>query len=1098
MVPIGATDLMQWLYQHAYGPGADGVCDLEQWAALLAARPASLNVTAQGGVSPLHLAMRELHPAVSEATQAGIITALLDHGACLYLADDAGRTPLTQLDGPQLEWVLGVVLQHRMDLEPEIPSAAPVSASRMLKGGLAGAQALFSRVCEHVLYFLNEGGVWVWDIASEEEYQVYVPGEEFTDLTLLRARYGIAKARRSVAEYHKQSGEEVRKLYAEEQELEAQIADFEKDVIRVQAFRNFAAPVKRHQEGLPRKEWLLCNTGLLVEVTISSSGLILPSQQPAPVPDAQGGLGAAAEAVQFVPTDFFAATPADLSLSLKGEASMRPVITSPKNRQVGLDLLEDSHNRPPERGVSTAIHMSMHRGSRAGSALARRSTEARSRSSLSPSAMDKPRPLTAAAPGVSPMASDCGPVLVSPNVFTPSFASAQTPAAEALTGSPNYKRRGSVADRSVAGSQAGERRTSQDRCERRSVDGGAGWRLDRKASFPASVLERELEAKQNSGGPSAYERKQSFSAIVPLDRRHSGDRFNAPGGRRQSAAFGSGRRQSVKMAKKETEMVYVVGERGFNAGCYCDASLGVVLTCTAQQLNRRDSDPPTAQEAPTYLSVHVYRLPLGAKSRFDDIIVNVMNPEWVDSECAHSSYTFDQPGPKVLGIEKCGKARYICFTSAYPVVYDLKGDRFHSLKDSLGPSGPVHAGHALDNQPFRIIHPGCSRHAFAQVSQVVELCELREDCSVRLLYRVPRDRHEDQKYQVVFHPSNDCVAILRAGRSQELCVIDLQTHTARSLCRLPRPSTLVFHGGQLGNKVPDFCMCFSRSGKYLLRYNTSMHVLSVYEWDEVFMDATEAGYRNVTFCRAPVEPKPPPPPGASQSAPMMQAPSTGFSAVAVCDVASRTRRALGELWEPAVAVARGVLRRASRLQHGEPCRAAGEDRKSTLGSFHFASPLAALNFATSAQFALYANAAWDPKLLKHPAGAEEPHAHRGLRVRIALIFAHAVEMPGGSVLHVPPCVELAPVMLRRCPAGCIAATDNERRVVAPWRVHARDAELLLLPVAEQCAGIHKLHEDAQPVRLWLLAPDALSARLPNTRPRPDAPIRALESAHRLL
>eukprot|EP00662_Eupelagonemidae_sp_cell21_P055565 gene55565-40897_t len=167
--------------------------------------------------------------------------------------------------------------------------------------------------------------------------------------------------------------------------------------------------------------------------------------------------------------------------------------------------------------------------------------------------------------------------------------------------------------------------------------------------------------------------------------------------------------------------------RGYLSGCYCDAALGCVLTCTSDTTRRHSQ-----------LTLHVYRLPTAAKTHFNELVSNIISEEWVAGACSYSFFTFEEPDLDVICIEKVGKARYICFTTSHPVAYDLKLDEFRCLKDSLSPLGAVHAAHAMDGQPFRDIHPGTARPAFAQ----------------------------------------------------ELCVLDLVTLTARSLCRLPRPSSL--------------------------------------------------------------------------------------------------------------------------------------------------------------------------------------------------------------------------------------------------------------------------------------------------------------------
>eukprot|EP00756_Hemistasia_phaeocysticola_P034502 Hpha_TRINITY_DN16524_c0_g1::TRINITY_DN16524_c0_g1_i1::g.133757::m.133757 len=970
----GETEIMSWLLQRFGQPDPAGVEDIKEFSDLVQSRQASLNIASADGATALHLAMREPRPkTLSRSTQSQIISVLLNAGACLYLTDSNGKTPLSQLqDGDHQEFVYGVVLQYRLDLEPDIPSAAPVSASRMLKGGTAGGQAAFSCVCEKVLYFVNEGGLWVWDVEGDEEYQVYVPGEEYTALVMLRVRLQMTKSQRSIAEYNRSS--EVAELLELEANLEEQIADYEKDVAKVSGFCNFAAPIRKRETIPQRTEWILCNTGLLIEVTISEKGLVV--RPPPEVANLESALleveaaGAAAE-ITLSPTIIRSINVNNSGTPTQGPLSARPA-------------------------VPISLHVSSNRGSR----MPRTPNPADGRRGLDADEEEK-RPVTAPAPvGYAPSPTD-PPTDWARGTWTPAYNQISSP--------HDYR--------------------------------GVNWTpVQYNLPGPGFNIERSL-----SGG----DLRASFDqgAVAAISPPYEGV------GRRYSKRASSVRRQSVKMLKKETEMGFLVGERGINVGCYCDALLGCLLTTT-----------PGIGGG---LVLNVYRLPLTAKTRFNEMITKIMDEEWVAAACLHTAFEIPENSATVVTVAKCGRSRYIFFTSLYPVAYDLPSDRFVSLKGELSPQGRVHAACATDNQPHRMIHPGKVRSLFAQVSDVVEVCELTDDLTVRPVYKVPVDRHEDQRYQICFHPAEDTLALLRAGRSQELCIVDLVTHTARSVCRLPRPSTLVFSGGQVGNKVPDFFLSFSRTGEYLLRYNTTMHVLSTYNWAEVLEDSHEsAGYHNVTFCRAPLKVETVAEVQAREKAKLQAA----FSGLVLCEVAnaSRTRRDLGSHWEATLSRARTVLRRVARAHLGD----VADWRDKSLGRFTFPTPVGALNFALGAQMALYAEK-WPAEVMEAEACREVSGIQRGPRVKIALCFATPVIQQEPSPVHAPPRADVAEGLLKVCPPGCIALTRVERLACAPY-----GSDFFVSPTAETFAGTFGLSEDVTSARVWLIAPDAFSRRLP--------------------
>eukprot|EP00755_Sulcionema_specki_P014522 Sspe_Gene.56953::Locus_31278_Transcript_1_1_Confidence_1.000_Length_1434::g.56953::m.56953 len=273
----GSTEVMEWICRHGWGAEADGKVDTEEFKDLVEKRKGSVNLVSENGMTALHLACQELHPAISPEQQEDLLTTLVHAGGCLYIADKRGLTPLTQLTGTHMERIVRSVLKIRMEIDREVPSAAPLSASRMIRGGKAGGVAQFSKVCEHLLFYLNDGGILAWDTKQDEEYQVYVPGDEFPELGILRTKLQDVKSQREIAEYN--HSKMVDEYMQQEISLQERMEALEARVPKVVSFYNFAVPRTRIQGGSSGIEWILCDNGSLIEVEVTEDGMKLERHQ---------------------------------------------------------------------------------------------------------------------------------------------------------------------------------------------------------------------------------------------------------------------------------------------------------------------------------------------------------------------------------------------------------------------------------------------------------------------------------------------------------------------------------------------------------------------------------------------------------------------------------------------------------------------------------------------------------------------------------------------------------------------------------------------------------------------------------------------------
>lgn len=264
--------------------------------------------------------------------------------------------------------------------------------------------------------------------------------------------------------------------------------------------------------------------------------------------------------------------------------------------------------------------------------------------------------------------------------------------------------------------------------------------------------------------------------------------------------------------------------------------------------------PPDA-ERNVFRVVHFTQME--PKVGFDAAMKNLCSRWDPFAGCSISEYSFPEDVVP-LSVQQCGSAYMIAFTSGGVFAADVSTSPAQFFAVKTNPVGPIVCGVARPQQRFsqvKLKHVPCNY--FVQVSQVVEVMELKGDRECVCLFRILPDRTSPHRYFPLFHPSEDALVVLyQSPLRQEVTVLNFTTRKMRSLCRLPRPSSLRFFNNGCGcNDLCELCFAFSNDGQFVMRYNVSMHVMSIYSWSEVVEECSQladAGVINAVFCRDPV------------------------------------------------------------------------------------------------------------------------------------------------------------------------------------------------------------------------------------------------------
>ncbi|CUG94209.1 unnamed protein product [Bodo saltans] len=275
---VGDTDVITIVKKIAAGQGS-----VEELKRVLDDRPSIVNLSNVRGITPLMVICSAPNPPTSSAnksapsgSRAEVVKLLVEYGGNPYLSNSAGLNSFDCApEGLIREEVVAAVLAHRLENESRVKSIAPLSASRLMKRAAEDTgTGVFSNVAKHCLYFSYKGGIFMWDVVRDIEHSIYQPRDHHASYNALDGELGQFERKRSFvahggldSSYDPSKGEELaKKLKSLEQQIPL-VTNFSV----VSGLESQKTPVS--QRGV--SEWILCNTGALLEVRVDEHGVKL-------------------------------------------------------------------------------------------------------------------------------------------------------------------------------------------------------------------------------------------------------------------------------------------------------------------------------------------------------------------------------------------------------------------------------------------------------------------------------------------------------------------------------------------------------------------------------------------------------------------------------------------------------------------------------------------------------------------------------------------------------------------------------------------------------------------------------------------------------
>ena len=296
-----------------------------------------------------------------------------------------------------------------------------------------------------------------------------------------------------------------------------------------------------------------------------------------------------------------------------------------------------------------------------------------------------------------------------------------------------------------------------------------------------------------------------------------------------------------------------------------------------------ESVPEASKISKSFVSVddgHVFRLASVNRGAFPPkATMGEIFEELCDAEDAfdhlmqYTDYTLPLEYGDPICVSQCGDDVFVLFCSGGVIVGDLTERiggphaTFTDVSNFVRPSGFIRYGVASAPQRFRPIKSDAPRHLIVVQSDTVEVCELVRNpesgsFELRAILRTTEDRCVPHRFTPFFHGSADELIIAyQSLKKTELSVFNLTTHTLQSYCKLPKPSSLRFYQTttegkqQVGDLPVSVFAIAAQDGQYLLRYNVTMHVMSVYSWEEILQRsaAKKIPFVNSVFVRDPIK-----------------------------------------------------------------------------------------------------------------------------------------------------------------------------------------------------------------------------------------------------
>ncbi|CUG94208.1 unnamed protein product [Bodo saltans] len=246
-----------------------------------------------------------------------------------------------------------------------------------------------------------------------------------------------------------------------------------------------------------------------------------------------------------------------------------------------------------------------------------------------------------------------------------------------------------------------------------------------------------------------------------------------------------------------------------------------------------------------------------------------------------------------LMILQCRREFFILVTQKKIFAADVNPKRRHSTSPNsyraeffefknMSCEGTTQFAHATALAPQRFTQIKSTTQSFFLVTvstEALSMFEVHEDRQTVPVFKMYPDRVQPHRFTPIFHPvENSLLIFYQSLARQEVCTLDTVTFKMQSVCKLPRPSSLRFYSQPSAEdmkqrrkqkrqgiptepepEVPQSNFALSTDGAHLLRYNVTMHVMSIYSWDEIRARSEVPGtYVNVSLVREPFPPPPDP------------------------------------------------------------------------------------------------------------------------------------------------------------------------------------------------------------------------------------------------
>jgi hypothetical protein len=771
---VGDTDLISVVKKIAGGEGS-----IEELKRVLEDRPSIANLANVRGVTPLMVICSAPNPPTqSNANKGGssgarseAVQLLVECGANPYLTNSSGLNSFDCApEGAIREEVVAAVLAHRLQHEPKVKSIAPLSASRLMKRAADDTgTGVFSNVAKHCLYFSYKGGIFMWDVVKDIEHSIYQPRDHHASYSALDGELGQFERKRSFvahggmdSTYDPSKGEDLaKKLKSLEQQIPL-VTNF----AVVSGLESQRTPIP--QRGV--SEWILCNTGALLEVRVDEHGVKLRQ--------GRGAAGGRRKSQVCGGT-------ADYPDGMTPHVNVHPAggVRFAKRLDAGqvccaadgtfgtIAYVVAAKSPPIPRLHQPTSHTPQHRGFNA--------TVVADRDCLSP---------------ISPSDSVRG----------------RSPIDDSVTF------RDAFSDTAAA----------SHRGESPAVGFGGGEPMGRAARAAG-----RFTAVSTQDGDSDRSVSPSTTVAVTTDSTKAGQ-------------------TSVNVLPSD----------------------GIVF----RVLQFRHMSP---------------------KDGFDHCMKSLASKFDPYEECEVSELR----GPQLEGsgdalmVLQCRREFFILVTQKKIFGADVNPKRRHSSSansfraeffefqnmscDGSSTSQFTHAT-ALAPQRFTQIKSTTQSFFLVTVStDALTMFEVHEDRQTVPVFKMYPDRVQPHRFTPIFHPvENSLLIFYQSLTRQEVCTLDTVTFKMQSVCKLPRPSSLRFYSQPSADdakqrrkqkrlgiptepepEVPQSNFALSTDGAHLLRYNVTMHVMSIYSWDEIRARSEVPGtYVNVSLVREPLPPPPDP------------------------------------------------------------------------------------------------------------------------------------------------------------------------------------------------------------------------------------------------